>query len=118
MGQLFNQLDHHQRLATACCHPKTHAVDEVVISNGIVLRGDVIGQDTKDWVLLLSLAVCGGVKAPDGHLAEIGVSAITVAPGKIPLACVVVIVFFVIEIQRPRSVFQSIFLVVIQSLLR
>lgn len=122
--QVFDDLDHHQRLAAAGRHPKAHAVDEVVIRDDVVLWRHVFSEDVEDGVLFQVFPVGVVFISPDRKLGRL--VSVTVG-GEVllaPTACfgrlggLPGVVLAVVEIQGPRCVFQRIDLIVVEGLLQ
>ena len=124
VAQILDDLHHDQGLAAAGRHPETHAVNQLIIVNGVSLRIHILRQNFEDGVspLVPPVRFAFILFYSKGHDSGLHVHRL----GKPPLASPVSLWCFaeppgllplsVEPIQGPRCVLQRVSLIIIQSL--
>ena len=122
--QIFDQLDHDQRLAAAGRHPEAHPIDEFPVRDRLALRRNEVGQDTENRVFFQVPPIRGVLVLRDRERMQVHV---TVAAGEdVPASLVAIgrfrglviaLVFSVIEVESTGGVSQRVRLIVVERLL-
>ena len=121
--QIFDQLDHDQRLAAAGRHPETHSVDELEVRNRFALRRNEVGQDAEDRIFFQVPPVRGVLVLLDRERMQVHVAvavgedvpASLVAVGRFS-GLIVALVFSVIEVEGAGRVSQRVCLIIVERL--
>ena len=122
--QIFDQLDHDQRLSAAGRHPETHPVDEFPVRNRFALRRNEVGQDAEDRIFFQVPLVRGVLVLLDRERMQVHVAvavgedvpASLVAVGRFR-GLVIALVFSVIQVEGAGRVSQRVRLIVVERLL-
>ena len=122
--QIFDQLDHDQRLAAAGRHPETHPVDEFPVRNRFTLRRNEVGQDAEDRIFFQVPPVRGVLVLLDRQRMQMnvavavgeGVPASLVAVGRFG-RLIIALVFSVIQVEGAGRVSQRVRLIIVERLL-